>query len=120
MQSECPCSPTEIELIRSTVGEKGQDVAGYQALRNTPEGLGYLQKTARDRANVFGALMEAVKSYSLGEASHALYDVGGEYRRNMRTKGPRKHDLSRLGVGMARYIFLSSLGGRLWQSRQST
>ncbi len=77
---------TEIELIRSTEGEKGQqiaNVAGYQTLRNTPEGLGYLQKTARDRANVFAALMEAVKSYSLGQISHALYDVGGEYRRNM-------------------------------------
>jgi methylmalonyl-CoA mutase len=77
---------TEIELIRSTEGEKGQqieNVANYQALRNTPEGLGYLQKTARDRANVFAALMEAVKSYSLGQISHALYDVGGEYRRNM-------------------------------------
>ena len=77
---------TEIELIRSTEGEKGQqiaNVAGYQNLRNTAEGLGYLQKTARDRANVFAALMEAVKSYSLGQISHALYDVGGEYRRNM-------------------------------------
>ncbi|MFZ5637637.1 MAG: methylmalonyl-CoA mutase family protein [Pseudomonadota bacterium] len=77
---------TEIELIRSTESEKGQqiaNVAGYQSLRNTPEGLGYLQKTARDRANVFAALMEAVKSYSLGQISHALYDVGGEYRRNM-------------------------------------
>ena len=45
--------------------------------------MGYLQKTARDRANVFAALMEAVKSYSLGQISHALCDVGGEYRRNM-------------------------------------
>jgi methylmalonyl-CoA mutase len=33
---------------------------------------GYLQKTARDRANVFAALVEAVKSYSLGWVSHAL------------------------------------------------
>jgi methylmalonyl-CoA mutase len=77
---------TEIELIRSTEGEKGQqieNVANYQSLRNTPEGLGYLQKTARDRANVFAALMEAVKTHSLGQISHALYDVGGEYRRNM-------------------------------------
>lgn len=29
------------------------------------------------------ALMEAVKTHSLGQISHALYDVGGEYRRNM-------------------------------------
>ena len=77
---------TEIELIRSTEGEKGQqieNVANYQSLRNGDRGLGYLQKTARDRQNVFAALMEAVKTHSLGQISHALYDVGGEYRRNM-------------------------------------
>ena len=91
---------TEIELIRSTEGEKGQqidNVANYQRLRNAGllppphagegwgggEPLKILQKTARDRANVFTALMEAVKTHSLGQISHALYDVGGEYRRNM-------------------------------------
>ena len=101
---------TEIELIRSTEEEKGQqieNVRGWQASRNrlaphgetehghviedaTVEGevhdghgLSYLQKTARDRRNVFAALVEAVKTHSLGQISHALYDVGGEYRRNM-------------------------------------
>jgi len=39
--------------------------------------------TARDRRNVFEQLIEAVKYNSLGQISHALYDVGGEYRRNM-------------------------------------
>jgi isobutyryl-CoA mutase len=42
-----------------------------------------LQGTARDRRNVFEQLIEAVKYNSLGQISHALYDVGGEYRRNM-------------------------------------
>ena len=114
---------TEIELIRSTEEEKGQqidNVRGWQQSRNAlapvgetehghfvedaeeeatqhstvrPErspqggveghGLVYLQNTARDRNNVFAALMEAVKTHSLGQISHALYDVGGEYRRNM-------------------------------------
>src|SRR5688572_6057204 len=77
---------TEIELIRSTENEKGQQIANvqhYQQLRNGGEGLAYLQKTARDRKNVFASLMEAVKTHSLGQISHALYDVGGEYRRNM-------------------------------------
>jgi len=102
---------TEIELIRSTEEEKGQqiaNVANWQQARNSlapsgetehshlanadevvePDahdghGLGYLQQTARDRKNVFAALMEAVKTHSLGQISHALYDVGGEYRRNM-------------------------------------
>ncbi|MFC5568699.1 methylmalonyl-CoA mutase family protein [Lysobacter yangpyeongensis] len=79
---------TEIELIRSTEGEKGQqieNVAGYQRNRNgyAAEGLKSLQATARERRNVFASLMEAVKTHSLGQISHALYDVGGEYRRNM-------------------------------------
>ncbi len=101
---------TEIELIRSTEGEKGQqieNVANWQASRNAlapkgetshahladadeettfihdGHGLAYLQNTARNRQNVFSALMEAVKTHSLGQISHALYDVGGEYRRNM-------------------------------------
>ncbi|RYD14765.1 MAG: methylmalonyl-CoA mutase [Lysobacteraceae bacterium] len=101
---------TEIELIRSTEDEKGQqidNVRAYQANRNRlapagetshehlPEageepplvrdghGLRYLQDNARERRNVFAALMEAVKTHSLGQISHALYDVGGEYRRNM-------------------------------------
>ena len=54
-----------------------------QKLRNGDVGLGFLRKTARDRKNVFESLMEAVKTHSLGQISHALYDVGGEYRRNM-------------------------------------
>ena len=101
---------TEIELIRSTEEEKGQqieNVRGWQASRNglAPEGetghghvvedeavagevhdghgLAYLQDTARRRGNVFEALVKAVKTHSLGQISHALYDVGGEYRRNM-------------------------------------
>ncbi|MCD9045523.1 methylmalonyl-CoA mutase family protein [Luteimonas sp. MHLX1A] len=102
---------TEIELIRSTEEEKGQQIENvrlWQQSRNVlapvgetehshvvevdaaaatephdGHGLGYLQKTARERRNVFEALMEAVKTHSLGQISHALYDVGGEYRRNM-------------------------------------
>jgi methylmalonyl-CoA mutase len=79
---------TEIELIRSTESEKGQQIANvqrWQRLRNglSASGLSALQGTARRRENVFAALMEAVKTHSLGQISHALYDVGGEYRRNM-------------------------------------
>jgi methylmalonyl-CoA mutase len=79
---------TEIELIRSTEGEKGQqieNVAGFERNRNgyAGDGLKPLQATARERRNVFASLMEAVKTHSLGQISHALYEVGGEYRRNM-------------------------------------
>ena len=45
--------------------------------------LAELQQVARERKNTFEALMEAGKTCSLGSMSHALYDVGGEYRRNM-------------------------------------
>jgi methylmalonyl-CoA mutase len=45
--------------------------------------LARLQQTARERKNTFEALMEAGKVCSLGSMSHALYEVGGEYRRNM-------------------------------------
>jgi methylmalonyl-CoA mutase len=38
---------------------------------------------ARDRKNTFEELMEAAKVCSLGSKSHALYDVGGDYSRNM-------------------------------------
>jgi methylmalonyl-CoA mutase len=79
---------TEIELIRSTAEEKGQqidNVKRYGEARNAPasDSLKVLQVTARDRRNVFEQLIEAVKYNSLGQISHALYDVGGEYRRNM-------------------------------------
>ena len=45
--------------------------------------LSLLQTTARERRNLFEQLMQAVKYNSLGQISHALYEVGGEYRRNM-------------------------------------
>jgi methylmalonyl-CoA mutase len=79
---------TEIELIRSTEEEKGAQIANvklYGEARNSlePGSLRGLQETARERGNVFERLMEAVKYNSLGQISHALYEVGGEYRRNM-------------------------------------
>jgi len=79
---------TTIELIRSTAEEKGQQITNvhaYQKARNAyaTNGLKSLQATARERRNVFASLMDAVKTHSLGQISHALYEVGGEYRRNM-------------------------------------
>jgi methylmalonyl-CoA mutase len=62
------------------------DSSSHETIATGPHdshGLGYLQDTARRRGNVFEALMDAVKTHSLGQISHALYDVGGEYRRNM-------------------------------------
>jgi methylmalonyl-CoA mutase len=78
----------EIELMRSSAAEKDQQVSNVEAFRevNRAEGqpcLVRLQQVARDRKNTFEAMMEAAKHCSLGSMSHALYDVGGEYRRNM-------------------------------------
>jgi len=79
---------TTIELIRSSEDEKQAQIANvatYQKARNErgPESAAKLQQTARDRKNIFASLMDAVKYLSLGQISHALYEVGGEYRRNM-------------------------------------
>jgi methylmalonyl-CoA mutase len=62
---------------------QASEVEGTNGNGAQGHGLRYLQDTARERRNVFEALMEAVKTHSLGQISHALYDVGGEYRRNM-------------------------------------
>jgi methylmalonyl-CoA mutase len=77
-----------IELMRSSAKEKDQQVANVEAFREThakeagPR-LKQLQQVASERKNTFAALMEASRVCSLGSMSHALYDVGGEYRRNM-------------------------------------
>jgi methylmalonyl-CoA mutase len=78
----------EIELMRSTEDEKRQQVTHVQAFQarnaeRSDAALKHLQNVARARGNTFEALMEAVKTCSLGQISHALYEVGGEYRRNM-------------------------------------
>jgi methylmalonyl-CoA mutase len=48
-----------------------------------PAALAKLQQTALEGGNVFAELMETVKVASLGQITHALYEVGGKYRRNM-------------------------------------
>jgi methylmalonyl-CoA mutase len=78
----------ELELIRSSVDEKNGQIRNVRAFRATHAGesgtaLESLQRVARDRGNTFAELMETVKSSSLGQISSALYQVGGEYRRNM-------------------------------------
>jgi methylmalonyl-CoA mutase len=76
------------QLIRSTEQEKQDQVAAVRAFqaRNagaSPTALHKLQLAAASGGNVFGELMECVKVCSLGQISHALYEVGGQYRRNM-------------------------------------
>ena len=78
----------ELELIRSSEDEKNNQIHNVRAFQAThaeesDKALERLQAVARDRGNTFAELMETVKSSSLGQISSALYDVGGEYRRNM-------------------------------------
>jgi methylmalonyl-CoA mutase len=83
-------SPTILpaEVIRSTKEEKDQQISNLEAFkrRNASRkvaALENLQKTAIQNGNLFAELMETVKYCSLGEITHALYEVGGQYRRNM-------------------------------------
>jgi methylmalonyl-CoA mutase len=78
----------KLELMRSTDQEKQEQIATVRAFQQRaaerrPAELARLQQVARERGNVFQALMDAVKVASLGQISAALYEVGGEYRRNM-------------------------------------
>jgi methylmalonyl-CoA mutase len=77
-----------LELIRSTESEKQDQIRHVRAFRDQHSGesadaIAALKSVASARGNVFEELMETVKSNSLGQISAALYEVGGEYRRNM-------------------------------------
>ena len=83
-------SPTIIpeEVIRSTTEEKEYAIASLDAFhaRNeavTAESLKNLQAGAVGGQNLFDELVETAKVCSLGQITHALYEVGGQYRRNM-------------------------------------
>ncbi|TMI84103.1 MAG: methylmalonyl-CoA mutase [Bacteroidetes bacterium] len=83
-------SPTTVpnEVIRSTKEEKEQQIANLQAFwkRNDAKSevaLKSLKQIAINNGNLFAELMETVKYCSLGQITHALYEVGGQYRRNM-------------------------------------
>jgi methylmalonyl-CoA mutase len=83
-------SPTVLpnEVIRSTKEEREQQIQNLHAFwkRNeekTEEALKRLKDVAINNGNLFSELMETVKYCSLRQVTHALYEVGGQYRRNM-------------------------------------
>lgn len=83
-------SPTIIpqEVIRSTTEEKEKQISNVKAFQEhhsseAQQALNHLKKVAVSDGNIFDALMEAAKVCSLGQMSNALYQVGGQYRRNM-------------------------------------
>lgn len=81
-------TPATIELARSTDEEKQSQLARLEDFHTRHAGeskaaLDALQQAAIDNLNVFEKLMEAVRVCSLGQITTALFEVGGQYRRNM-------------------------------------
>ena len=83
-------SPTVIpgEVIRATEEEKQDQIKTVQNLHaryadESKQLLAELQSAAVNNENMFAALMEVCKKCSLGEITRSLFEVGGQYRRNM-------------------------------------
>jgi methylmalonyl-CoA mutase len=78
----------KIELARATQAEKENCItrlADFQQRhqQGAPKALEHLKRVALEGNNIFHELMRTVRFCSLGQISHALYEVGGQYRRNM-------------------------------------
>jgi len=76
------------EVIRATEEEKENQIKTLETLQKAKEDqagemLEKIQKAAITNQNLFEELMEATKVCSLGQITHALFEVGGQYRRNM-------------------------------------
>ncbi|GAB7526967.1 methylmalonyl-CoA mutase family protein [Paraburkholderia sp. 2C] len=81
-------APPPIALARSTEDEKQGQLGRLRAFQQrhrdaAPALLERLQQAVIDDQNVFAVLMDAVRVCSLGQITHALFEVGGQYRRNM-------------------------------------
>ncbi|OYQ43691.1 methylmalonyl-CoA mutase [Flavobacterium cyanobacteriorum] len=83
-------SPTVVpaEVIRATEEEKQFQIQTLQNLHKAneekvKEQLAIVQDAAIQNKNIFEQLMEATKVCSLGQITSALFEVGGQYRRNM-------------------------------------
>lgn len=83
-------SPTILpqEVIRSTNEEKELQIKNLMNFKNQNQhksigALSALKDVALKNGNLFEALMETVKYCTLGQITHALYEVGGQYRRSM-------------------------------------
>ncbi|OGA55477.1 MAG: methylmalonyl-CoA mutase [Betaproteobacteria bacterium RIFCSPLOWO2_12_FULL_65_14] len=80
--------PQKVELIRSTEEEKRSQLERLRDFQRThaeaaPQALEKLRQAVMRDENVFAVLMEAVRICSLGQITHALFEVGGQYRRSM-------------------------------------
>ncbi|TMH22498.1 MAG: methylmalonyl-CoA mutase, partial [Betaproteobacteria bacterium] len=80
--------PQKIELIRSTEEERQSQLkrlADFHRRHERESGPMFkrLQQAVIEDENVFAVLMDAVRCCSLGQITSALFEVGGQYRRNM-------------------------------------
>lgn len=80
--------PETLELARSTEQEKQSQLERLSVFNEKHSGdsaamLERLRQTVIENGNVFDVLMDAVRVCSLGEITHALFEVGGQYRRSM-------------------------------------
>lgn len=78
----------KLELIRSTEEEKQSQLKRLREFQrrneqHAPAMLERLRQAVMKDENVFAVLMEAVRVCSLGQITHALFEVGGQYRRSM-------------------------------------
>jgi len=78
----------EVDLIRSDDSEKNSQVEQVRAVQarfagESEQKLMKLREAALANDNVFEQLMEAAKVCTLGQISQALYEIGGQYRRNV-------------------------------------
>jgi methylmalonyl-CoA mutase len=76
------------EVIRATTEEKEAQIETRNQLQKrtgdrAQAALKSVQEAALKNENLFSALMEATKICSLGQITNALFEVGGQYRRNM-------------------------------------
>jgi methylmalonyl-CoA mutase len=79
---------TPQEVIRATTDEKEYQIKMLKQLHayqgeKAAEKLDHVQQAAVQNRNIFAELMEAAKVCSLGQITRALFEVGGQYRRNM-------------------------------------
>jgi len=80
--------PVSLELARSTEDEKRRQLtrlAEFHArhAQEAPAMLAGLRQCVINQGNVFAVLMDAVRVCSLGQITQCLFEVGGQYRRNM-------------------------------------
>jgi isobutyryl-CoA mutase len=80
--------PPEVALSRASGEEKEACIARLEEFKarhaeTSPGALARLQEVALSGGNLFAALVDEVACCTLGQITHALYEVGGEYRRNL-------------------------------------